>query len=207
MAGINQIQVNPKAGLTFASALRSILRADPDIILIGEIRDRETAMIAVESALTGHLVLSSLHTNDAPSAITRLTEMEVETFLVASALDCVVAQRLARKLCEKCKQPYTPDTAELVEAGYEERQLEEVKELYHPVGCQYCANTGYRGRMGLYEVMPMSEEIERLTVDRASSEAIRAVALEQGMIELRADGLMKAAQGLTSIEEIARVVK
>ena len=205
--GVNQIQVNPKAGLTFASALRSILRADPDIILIGEIRDRETAMIAVESALTGHLVLSSLHTNDAPSAITRLTEMEVETFLVASALDCVVAQRLARKLCEKCKQPYTPDTAELVEAGYEERQLEEVKELYHPVGCQYCANTGYRGRMGLYEVMPMSEEIERLTVDRASSEAIRAVALEQGMIELRADGLMKAAQGLTSIEEIARVVK
>ena len=205
--GVNQIQVNPKAGLTFASALRSILRADPDIILIGEIRDRETAMIAVESALTGHLVLSSLHTNDAPSAITRLTEMEVETFLVASALDCVVAQRLARKLCEKCKQPYTPDTAELVEAGYEERQLEEVQELYHPVGCQYCANTGYRGRMGLYEVMPMSEEIERLTVDRASSEAIRAVALEQGMIELRADGLMKAAQGLTSIEEIARVVK
>ena len=205
--GVNQIQVNPKAGLTFASALRSILRADPDIILIGEIRDRETAMIAVESALTGHLVLSSLHTNDAPSAITRLTEMEVETFLVASALDCVVAQRLARKLCEKCKQPYTPDTAELVEAGYEERQLDEVRELYHPVGCQYCANTGYRGRMGLYEVMPMSEEIERLTVDRASSEAIRAVALEQGMIELRADGLMKAAQGLTSIEEIARVVK
>jgi len=205
--GVNQIQVNPKAGLTFASALRSILRADPDIILIGEIRDRETAMIAVESALTGHLVLSSLHTNDAPSAITRLTEMEVETFLVASALDCVVAQRLARKLCEKCKQPYTPDTAELVEAGYEEQKLEEVQELYHPVGCQYCANTGYRGRMGLYEVMPMSEEIERLTVDRASSEAIRAVALEQGMIELRADGLMKAAQGLTSIEEIARVVK
>jgi type IV pilus assembly protein PilB len=133
--------------------------------------------------------------------------MEVETFLVASALDCVVAQRLARKLCEKCKQPYTPDTAELVEAGYEEQKLEEVQELYHPVGCQYCANTGYRGRMGLYEVMPMSEEIERLTVDRASSEAIRAVALEQGMIELRADGLMKAAQGLTSIEEIARVVK
>jgi len=205
--GVNQIQVNPKAGLTFASALRSILRADPDIILIGEIRDRETAMIAVESALTGHLVLSSLHTNDAPSAITRLIEMEVETFLVASALDCVVAQRLARKLCEKCKQPYTPDPAELVEAGYQEEQIQEIEELFRPVGCQYCATTGYRGRFGLYEVMPMSEEIERLTVERASSEAIRTVALEQGMIELRADGLLKAAKGLTSIEEIARVVK
>ncbi|HET9724835.1 MAG TPA: ATPase, T2SS/T4P/T4SS family [Actinomycetota bacterium] len=207
LGGVNQIQVNPKAGLTFASALRSILRADPDIILIGEIRDRETAMIAVESALTGHLVLSSLHTNDAPSAITRLIEMEVETFLVASALDCVVAQRLARKLCEKCKAPYTPDRAELIEAGFHESQMDEIHELYHPVGCQYCSNTGYRGRTGLYEVMPMSEEIERLTVDRASSDAIRAVAIEQGMIELRADGLLKAAKGLTSIEEIARVVK
>ncbi|HEX5951442.1 MAG TPA: ATPase, T2SS/T4P/T4SS family [Actinomycetota bacterium] len=207
LGGVNQMQVNPKAGLTFASALRSILRADPDIILIGEIRDRETAMIAVESALTGHLVLSSLHTNDAPSAITRLIEMEVETFLVASALDCVVAQRLARKLCEKCKEPYPPDRAELIEAGYEESQLDEIHELYRPVGCQYCSNTGYRGRTGLYEVMPMSEEIERLTVDRASSDAIRTVAIEQGMIELRADGLLKAAKGLTSIEEIARVVK
>ncbi|HEU4528983.1 MAG TPA: ATPase, T2SS/T4P/T4SS family [Actinomycetota bacterium] len=207
LGGVNQIQVNPKAGLTFASALRSILRADPDIILIGEIRDRETAMIAVESALTGHLVLSSLHTNDAPSAITRLIEMEVETFLVASALDCVVAQRLARKLCEKCKEPYTPDRFELIEAGYQESQLDEIHELYRPVGCQYCANTGYRGRTGLYEVMPMSEEIERLTVDRASSDAIRAVAIEQGMIELRTDGLLKAVKGLTSIEEIARVVK
>ncbi len=207
LPGANQIQVNLKAGLTFASALRSILRADPDIILIGEIRDRETAMIAVESALTGHLVLSSLHTNDAPSAVTRLTEMEVETFLVASALDCVVAQRLARKLCERCKQAYTPDRAELVEAGYLEHQLDEVHELYRPVGCPHCATTGYRGRFGLYEVMPMSEEIERLTVERASSEAIRTVALEQGMIELRADGLLKAAKGLTSIEEIARVVK
>jgi type IV pilus assembly protein PilB len=207
LGGVNQIQVNPKAGLTFASALRSILRADPDIILIGEIRDRETAMIAVESALTGHLVLSSLHTNDAPSAITRLTEMEVETFLVASALDCVVAQRLARKLCEKCKEAYAPDPAELLEAGFDESQLDEIHELYRPVGCQYCSNTGYRGRTGLYEVMPMSEEIERLTVDRASSETIRTVAIEQGMIELRGDGLLKAAKGLTSVEEIARVVK
>ncbi|GBC86869.1 Type II secretion system protein E [bacterium HR12] len=207
LPGVNQIQINPKAGLTFASALRSILRADPDIILIGEIRDRETAMIAVESALTGHLVLSSLHTNDAPSAITRLTEMGVETFLVASAIDCVVAQRLARRLCDRCKEPYVPDPQELREAGFTEEQMERIHQLYRPVGCEACSRTGYRGRFGLYEVMPMSEEIERLTVERASSEAIRAVALEQGMIDLRADGLMKAMQGLTSIEEIARVVK
>jgi len=177
LPGVNQIQVNPKAGLTFSSALRSILRADPDIILIGEIRDRETAMIAVESALTGHLVLSSLHTNDAPSAITRLIEMEVETFLVASALDCVVAQRLARKLCEKCKQAYVPEHAELVEAGFAEPVISELPEMFRPAGCGACSNTGYRGRLGLYEVMPMSEEIERLTVDRASSDAIKAVAL------------------------------
>jgi type IV pilus assembly protein PilB len=207
LPGVNQIQVNPKAGLTFASALRSILRADPDIILIGEIRDRETAMIAVESALTGHLVLSSLHTNDAPSAITRLTEMGVETFLVASAVDCVVAQRLARRLCDRCKEPYVPDPQELREAGFTDEQMAQIHHLYRAVGCEACSRTGYRGRFGLYEVMPMSEEIERLTVERASSEVIRAVALEQGMIDLRADGLMKAMRGLTSIEEIARVVK
>ncbi len=207
LAGVNQIQVNPKAGLTFASALRSILRADPDIILIGEIRDRETAMIAVESALTGHLVLSSLHTNDAPSAITRLTEMEVETFLVASALDCVVAQRLARKLCDRCKEPYQPEPAELEEAGYPEYQWPEIQQLYRAVGCSACSSTGYRGRMGLYEVMPMSEDLERLTIERASSDQMRVVAIEQGMITLRDDGLMKARHGQTSIEEIARVVK
>jgi type IV pilus assembly protein PilB len=207
LPGVNQIQVNPKAGLTFSSALRSILRADPDIILIGEIRDRETAMIAVESALTGHLVLSSLHTNDAPSAITRLTEMEVETFLVASALDCVVAQRLARQLCEKCKEPYRPDRSELVEAGFPETEIAQIDELFRPVGCQACAGTGYRGRIGLYEVMPVTEEIERLTIERASSETIRSVAVEQGMQVLRDDGLNKARAGSTSIEEIARVVK
>ncbi|HEX6332425.1 MAG TPA: ATPase, T2SS/T4P/T4SS family [Actinomycetota bacterium] len=207
LAGVNQIQVNPKAGLTFASALRSILRADPDIILIGEIRDRETAMIAVESALTGHLVLSSLHTNDAPSAITRLTEMEVETFLVASAVDCVVAQRLARKLCERCAEPYKPEAVELLEAGIPESRLAEPGTFHRAVGCPACSVTGYRGRVGLYEVMLMTEEIERLTVERASSDAIRAVAIEQGMTTLRDDGLEKARAGLTSIEEIARVVK
>ncbi len=207
LAGVNQIQVNPKAGLTFASALRSILRADPDIILIGEIRDRETAMIAIESALTGHLVLSSLHTNDAPSAITRLIEMEVETFLVASAVDCVVAQRLARKLCERCAEVYEPEASELLEAGLPESRLGEPGTFRRPTGCAACSNTGYRGRIGLYEVMMMSEEIERLAVDRASAEAIRAVAIEQGMLTLRDDGLEKARMGQTSIEEIARVVK
>ncbi len=207
LPGVNQIQINPKAGLTFASALRSILRADPDIILVGEVRDRETAMIAVESALTGHLVLTSLHTNDAASAITRLTEMEVETFLVASAIDCVVAQRLARKLCERCKEPYQPDRAELDEAGYPEWEWESIAELHRAAGCQSCSNTGYRGRIGLYEVMPMSEELERMTVERASSEQMAQVAIEQGMITLRTDGLEKARQGLTSIEEVARVVK
>jgi len=207
LPGVNQIQVNPKAGLTFASALRSILRADPDIILIGEIRDRETAMIAVESALTGHLVLSSLHTNDAPSAITRLIEMQVETFLVGSAIDCVVAQRLARQLCEKCRTAYTPERAELIEAGYAESRIPDLGEFFRPAGCHSCSNTGYRGRIGLYEVMPMTEEIERLTVERASSETVKHVAVEQGMYTLRDDGLEKAASGLTSIEEIARVVK
>ena len=207
LPGVNQMQVNPKAGLTFASALRSILRADPDIVLIGEVRDRETAMIAVEAALTGHLVLTSLHTNDAPSAITRLTEMDVETFLVASAIDAVVAQRLARILCERCKEAYQPDEQELVQAGYPEWLLAEIQQLYRPSGCAACSNTGYRGRMGLYEVMPMTEELERLTVERASAEALKTVAIQQGMITLRDDGLEKVRMGLTSIEEVARVVK
>ena len=214
MGGVNQIQVNPKAGLTFASALRSILRADPDIVLIGEIRDKETATIAIEAALTGHLVLSSLHTNDAPSAISRLVEMDVETFLVASAIDAVVAQRLARILCERCKEPYHPDEAELSQAGYSEEQRGEIGEVFRAPDirmvkndCKACSGTGYRGRIGLYEVMLRSEEIERLTVERASADAIRAVAIRQGMKTLREDGLAKVRAGITSIEEVARVVK
>ncbi|MGZ8620038.1 MAG: GspE/PulE family protein [Actinomycetota bacterium] len=205
--GVNQIQVNPKAGLTFASALRSILRADPDIVLIGEIRDKETATIAIEAALTGHLVLSSLHTNDAASANSRLIEMDVETFLVASAIDAVVAQRLARKLCERCKEAYAPEEPELAAAGFPEWLWPEIETLYRPTGCAACSNTGYRGRIGLYEVMQMSEEIERLTVERASAEAIRTVAMQQGMMSLRDDGLEKCRMGITSIEEVARVVK
>jgi type IV pilus assembly protein PilB len=207
LAGVNQMQVNPKAGLTFASALRSILRADPDIVLIGEIRDKETATIAIEAALTGHLVLSSLHTNDAPSAISRLVEMDVETFLVASAIDAVVAQRLARKLCERCRVVYQPEQAELEAAGFPEWLWPEIPQLFKAQGCPACSNTGYRGRIGLYEVMRMSEEIERLTVERASADAIRNVAVQQGMMTLRDDGLEKARMGITTLDEVARVVK
>ena len=207
LPGVNQIQVNARARLTFASALRSILRADPDVVLIGEVRDPETAQIAVEAALTGHLVLSTLHTNDAPSAITRLVEMGVETFLVASALDAVVAQRLARRLCDRCKEAYTPSAEELHEAGFNDEITSGTPTFFRPVGCRGCANTGYHGRMGLYEVMLMSEKIERLTVDRASSDDIRAMAVAEGMEGLREDGLRKAAEGITSLTEIARVVK
>lgn len=206
LSGVNQVQVNPKAGLTFGSALRSILRSDPDIVLIGEIRDRETAQIGVEAALTGHLVLSTLHTNDAPSAVTRLTEMGIEPFLVSSAMDCVLAQRLARRLCEKCKEPFLPTREALIENRFPMGDDEEPPKLFKPIGCNACAKTGYRGRMALHEVMLMSEEIERLTVERRSSEDIRRVAIEQGMQELRIDGMEKVRMGLTSLEEIQRVV-
>jgi type IV pilus assembly protein PilB len=206
LSGVNQIQVNNKAGLTFASALRSILRADPDVILVGEIRDRETALIAMEAALTGHLVLSTLHTNDAAAAVTRLVEMEVAPYIVASSLDCVVAQRLARRLCEHCKEAYQPSEAELKYAGFQEKDINKIKELFRPAGCSRCGKTGYRGRLGLYEIMPISEEIEMLTAERKSSEDIKKVAVEQGMVTLRDDGLEKVRAGMTSLEEIFRVV-
>lgn len=206
MAGINQVQVNPKAGLTFASALRSILRSDPDVVMIGEIRDQETALIAIEAALTGHLVLSTLHTNNAPSTITRLTEMGIEPFLIGSALDCVMAQRLARRLCERCKVPDEHDVDALVQLGFVFEQGVALPTLYHPVGCASCSNTGYRGRLAVHEVMTVSEEIERLTVARASSAEITRAAQEQGMLTLREDGWAKVCLGLTSIEEILRVV-
>jgi type IV pilus assembly protein PilB len=206
MPGINQVQVNPKAGLTFASALRSILRSDPDVVLIGEIRDHETAQIAIEASLTGHLVLSTLHTNDAPSAITRLTEMGIEPFLVGSALDCVVAQRLARRLCERCKAPYEHDPEQLAHLRFGFDPNRPAPTLYRPVGCPNCSNTGYRGRIALHEVMLVTEEIERLAVKRASGAEIGKVAMEQGLIPLRWDGWAKVQMGLTSVEEIMRVV-
>jgi len=205
LPGINQVQVNPKAGLSFASALRSILRSDPDIVLIGEIRDHETAQIAVEASLTGHLVLSTLHTNDAPSAITRLTEMGIEPFLVGSSVDCVLAQRLARRLCSKCKEPYTPTPEQLAAIGYQPSDIAPPN-FHRPVGCTNCSRTGYKGRLALHEVMAVSEEIERMTVGRESVSSITKVAIESGMITLRQDGLAKAAQGVTSLDEIFRVV-
>ncbi len=204
--GINQVQTNAKAGLTFASALRSILRSDPDVVLIGEIRDHETSQIAIEAALTGHLVLSTLHTNDAPSAIVRLTEMGVEPFLVGSALDCVLAQRLARRLCSKCREAYTPEPDTLVAARFPWHDGMDLPTLYRAIGCSACSKTGYRGRLALHEVMPVTEEIERLTVERASAVDIGRVAREQGMATLRDDGMAKVMAGVTTLEEILRVV-
>ncbi|MHA3702750.1 GspE/PulE family protein [Jatrophihabitans sp. YIM 134969] len=204
LPGVNQVQVNLKAGLTFAAVLPAILRSDPDVVLIGEIRDRTTAQLAIEASLTGHLVLSTLHTNDAPSAVTRLVEMGIEPFLVGSSLDCVLAQRLARRLCDWCKESYTPTTAELDAARWP-ADATRPDELWRPVGCRSCSQTGYRGRIAVHEVMPVSEEIERLTVDRASAHDVKRVALEQGMSELRVDGLRKAAAGQTSLAEVLRV--
>lgn len=206
LAGINQVQTNVRAGLTFASALRSILRSDPDIVLIGEIRDHETAQIAIEAALTGHLVLSTLHTNDAPSAVTRLTEMGIEPFLVGSALDAVVAQRLCRSLCPRCKEPYQPEAEQLLRIGFPLAEGEEPPVLYRAVGCSACSQTGYRGRMALHEVMTVTEEITRLAVARASTDEVTRAARDQGMTTLKTDGWLKVAQGRTSIEEILRVV-
>jgi type IV pilus assembly protein PilB len=205
LRGVNQVQVNVKAGLTFAAVLPAILRSDPDVVLIGEIRDGHTAQIAVEASLTGHLVLSTLHTNDAPGAVTRLTEMGIEPFLVGSSLDCVLAQRLSRRLCDWCKEAYVPTEEELVGARWPFEDLVVPEALYRPVGCRNCANTGYRGRLAIHEVMPISPEIESLTIRRAPAGEIREVALDQGMYDLRSDGLAKAAGGLTSVREISRV--
>jgi len=202
LEGITQVQTNPKAGLTFASGLRSMMRADPDIIMVGEIRDRETAQIGIEAALTGHLVLSTLHTNDAPGAISRLIEMGIEPFLVGSAVDCVVAQRLARLLCEECKSR-TTITADVMRANGFNVGLD--LEAYEPVGCARCGGSGYKGRIGLYEVMWVSETIRALAVAREPSETIAHAAVHEGMMRLREDGLEKVRRGLTSIAEIARV--
>ncbi|MGI8579410.1 MAG: ATPase, T2SS/T4P/T4SS family [Solirubrobacteraceae bacterium] len=200
--GITQVQVNPRTGLTFAKGLRSMMRADPDIIMVGEIRDHETAQIAIEGALTGHLVLSTLHTNDAPTAVTRLIEMGIEPFLVASAIDCVVAQRLARTLCSMCKRRVIVPAEVLRDHGF---NVNLDIEAYDPAGCGRCSGMGYKGRIGIYEVMPMNEEIRSLTLRRAAADEIGASAMRDGMRRLRDDGLEKVKQGLTSLAEIARV--
>ncbi len=204
--GINQIQVNNKAGLTFASALRTILRSDPDIILVGEIRDRETATIAVEAALTGHLVLSTIHTNDASTTPNRLIEMGVEPFLVGSALDCIVAQRLARKLCERCKQPFPVERDTLAAMGWDLSMVEIPEQLFRSVGCQVCGKTGYAGRFAVHEVLNVNEEIERMIVEHAHADEIRKSAIADGMLTLRHAGLMGAAAGITSLDEVLRVI-
>ena len=203
LSGISQIHVNPRAGLTFATALRSILRSDPDVVMVGEIRDSETARIAIEAAMTGHLVFSTLHTNDAPSAVTRLVEMGVEPFLVASAVECVLAQRLARKLCQRCKEAYEPTAELLAEVG----MVSTGEPFYRAVGCNHCSGTGYRGRIALVELMLASEAIERLTVERRSADEVRKVAIDEGMVSLRDDGLRKVQLGITSLEEVLRIVE
>lgn len=205
MRGINQVQVNNKAGMTFAAALRSILRADPDVVLIGEIRDQETANIAIEASLTGHLVLSTLHTNDAPSAVTRLTEMGVEPFLLSSSLAAVMAQRLARRLCKKCKRQDTATEAELRTLGVPHMPDTPLPTIWRPVGCRECVNTGYSGRVAIQQVMGVDSTMEDLIARGATSIDIDKAAKEQGMTTLRKDGWQKALQGITSVEEVLRV--
>ena len=199
IAGVKQMQIAPKAGVTFDVGLRSMLRADPDVIMVGEIRDRETAHIAVEAALTGHLVLSTLHTRDAPSALGRLIDMGIEPFLVSSAIDCIVAQRLVRLLCKHCKRPLKVSEEVLAEHGLAGA------EPYEAVGCSRCGGSGYRGRLGLYEVMSVSEPIRALILERASVDEMVAIAVGEGMLRLRDDGLVKVREGLTSIAEIERM--
>jgi type IV pilus assembly protein PilB len=207
LGGVNQVQINQRAGLTFATALRSILRSDPDVVMVGEIRDGETAKISIEAALTGHLVLSTLHTNDAPQALTRLNEMGVEPFLVGAAVTAVLAQRLARKLCTHCCELYTPSVDELLNARVtpEVAAAADGMAFYRKRGCPRCGQTGYKGRIGIYQLLEMSETVESLAVQKATREDIERAAIAEGMRTLWDDGLAKVASGLTSIEELARV--
>ncbi|MBU1061358.1 MAG: type II secretion system ATPase GspE [Candidatus Omnitrophica bacterium] len=198
---IRQSQINPKAGFGFASGLRSILRQDPDIIMVGEIRDRETAEISVQAALTGHLVLSTLHTNDASGALARLLDMEVEPFLISSSVIGILAQRLVRKICEKCKESFTPSEEILKGLGVE------AKELFRGKGCNTCRDTGYKGRVGIFELLVVTEEIRKMIVDRASSDLIKNKALQMGMKTLRDDGLDKVLKGITTAEEVIKATQ
>lgn len=209
MAGINQVQMNNRAGMTFAAALRSVLRSDPDIVMVGEIRDGETAKIAVEAALTGHMVLSTLHTNDAAGAVTRLEEMGVEPFLTASSLVGVLAQRLVRKLCPKCKEEYTLTREEMLKILPDfpvEEYPQETYKIYKPKGCLTCNNTGYKGREAVFEFLTVTEEMKKLILDRANGAQIKKLAIEQGMFTLKNEGIYKVMEGKTSIEELLRVI-
>lgn len=209
MAGINQVQMNNRAGMTFAAALRSVLRSDPDIVMVGEIRDGETAKIAVEAALTGHMVLSTLHTNDAAGAVTRLEEMGVEPFLTASSLVGVLAQRLVRKLCPKCKEEYTLTREEMLKILPDfpvDEYPQETYKIYKPKGCLTCNNTGYKGREAVFEFLTVTEEMKKLILDRANGAQIKRLAMEQGMFTLKNEGIYKVMEGKTSIEELLRVI-
>src|SRR5262249_62418652 len=205
LAGLNQVQVNPRAGLTFAVVLRSILRSDPDVVMVGEIRDVETAKISIEAALTGHLVLSTLHTNDAPAALTRLNEMGVEPFLTGAAVTGVLAQRLARRLCEHCKELYTPSKDELAAARIPDELVHGKTELFRRNGCVRCRQTGYSGRIGVFQLLPIDDELSALAARKASHEELERAAMESGMSTLWADGIDKVVSGMTSLEELARV--
>ncbi len=210
MPGVNQVNVNPKVGLEFADALRAFLRQDPDVIMVGEIRDLETASIAVKAAQTGHLVLSTLHTNDAPQTLTRLANMGVPPFNIASSVMLIIAQRLARRLCEKCKQPANIPEGALVEEGFTPEQIKKVKSgaitIYKHVGCEYCTD-GYKGRVGIYQVMPISDEISRIIMENGNSIEIADQARKEGISDLRESGLKKVLQGITSLEELNRVTR
>ena len=204
MQGIGQVQVKESIGLSFAAALREILRQDPDIIMIGELRDQETAQIAIQAALTGHLVLSTVHTNSASATITRLIDMDIEPFLIASTIVAIVAQRLVRKLCENCKRPYKPTAAALKRLPIDPQEIDTLT-FYEPVGCDECMHTGYRGRLGIFEIMVMTQPIARLTLERADTALIQSYAVKDGMTLLVQDGLRKIKQGLTTIEEVLAV--
>jgi len=200
--GIGQIQVNPKVGLTFAAGLRSVLRQDPDVIMVGEIRDSETAEISVRAALTGHLVLSTLHTNDAPSAITRLADLGVEPFLIASTLEGVISQRLVRRICPRCKKPYKPQREVLESLGL---NPEGDYTFYRGEGCEHCLGTGYRGRVGLFEVLELDDDLKRLMVKTRDANEIKKAAREKGFKTLLEDGARKVLEGITTPEEVLAV--
>jgi general secretion pathway protein E len=206
MDGVGQIQVNPKIDLTFAAGLRSIVRQDPDVILIGEIRDRETAEIAIQSSLTGHLVFSTLHTNDASSAVTRLIDMGIEPFLVTSSIVAIIAQRLVRVLCPHCKEVYVPDEESLANLGLDRSVLQN-NTFYRKKGCNLCMQTGFRGRSAIFEILTVDDEIKKLVLKTSDANQINELAVNQGMITLQQDGIYKVLAGITTTEEVLRVTR
>ncbi len=201
--GLNQVQMQERIGLNFASALRSFLRQDPNIVLVGEVRDFETAEVAIKAAMTGHLVLSTLHTNDAPSSINRLMNMGIEPFLVATSVHLIVAQRLVRRICTFCKEPFEMPVAALVDMGFTEQEAKTLK-LFKGRGCERCSNTGYKGRIALYEVMDVGDESRELILSGASAIELRQHAIDQGMVTLRGSGRQKIRDGVTTVEEVMR---